>query len=126
MVKECWYLIFQHLFLVDLLKFPGDVCFSSGVLGPDGTNRYLGKWCKRGQMKGSNIGDLITVGADGRGGRVKVLRSSNQSSMVGSKIHFPVQFLCAMSRISYQFDSSYSYQCAVLRFCMVLRIYTSR
>lgn len=80
-------------FLVDLLKFPGDVCFSSGVLGPDGTNRYLGKWCKRGQMKGSNIGDLITVGADGRGGTVKVLRSSNQSAMVGSKIHFPVQLL---------------------------------
>ncbi|KAH9787692.1 RING-type domain-containing protein [Citrus sinensis] len=48
------------------LSKPGDVCFSSGVLGPDGTNRYLGKWCKRGQMKGSNIGDLITVGADGR------------------------------------------------------------
>ncbi|KAK9207300.1 hypothetical protein WN943_017585 [Citrus x changshan-huyou] len=67
------------------LSKPGDVCFSSGVLGPDGTNRYLGKWCKRGQMKGSNIGDLITVGADGRGGRVKVLRSSNQSSMDGKE-----------------------------------------
>lgn len=78
-----------------LLSKPGDVCFSSGVLGPDGTNRYLGKWCKRGQKKGSNIGDLITVGADGRGGRVKVLRSPNQSSMDGKE-----NLLCA-KRLKY-------------------------
>ncbi|KAJ0112882.1 hypothetical protein Patl1_00506 [Pistacia atlantica] len=68
-----------------------DVCFSSGLLGPDGTNRYLGKWCKRGQnkvpMQGSikNSGDLIAVGADGRGGRIKVLRSANQSSQHGKE-----------------------------------------
>ncbi|XP_021807968.1 uncharacterized protein LOC110751769 isoform X2 [Prunus avium] len=29
------------------LPRPGDACFSGGLLGPDGTNRYLGKWCKR-------------------------------------------------------------------------------
>ncbi|CAN4111530.1 unnamed protein product [Withania somnifera] len=67
----------------------GDPCFSGGLLGPDGTNRHLGKWCNRQQNKGSagfqgsgaNSGDLISVGADGRGGRVKVLRSINQASM---------------------------------------------
>ncbi|KAF3441575.1 hypothetical protein FNV43_RR15489 [Rhamnella rubrinervis] len=72
------------------LSNPGDVCFSGGLLGPDGTNRYLGKWCKRGQNKelkewrkglSSNTGDLIAVGADGKGGRVKVLRSLNQSTL---------------------------------------------
>lgn len=73
------------------------------MLGPDGTNRYLGKWCKRGQKKGSNIGDLITVGADGRGGRVKVLRPPNQSSMVGSKSHFPVHlFLSKLFSLNYE------------------------
>ncbi|KAI4303386.1 hypothetical protein MLD38_039026 [Melastoma candidum] len=63
---------------------PGDICVSGGLLGPDGTPRYLGKWCKRGQnktiagMNSSNIsnGDLIAVGSDGRGGRVKALRST--------------------------------------------------
>uniref|UniRef100_A0A803NXC8 RING-type domain-containing protein n=1 Tax=Cannabis sativa TaxID=3483 RepID=A0A803NXC8_CANSA len=75
----------------------GDVCFSGGLLGPDGTNRYLGKWCKRSQNnetrqgQSTSNGDLIAVGADGRGGRIKVLRSLNQSSAdwkansVGSK-----------------------------------------
>ncbi|PON68035.1 43kDa postsynaptic protein [Parasponia andersonii] len=70
------------------LSNPGDICFSGGLLGPDGTNRYLGKWCKRHQNKEtrqgvnrSSTGDLIAVGADGRGGRIKVLRSLNQSSM---------------------------------------------
>ncbi|XP_027337381.1 uncharacterized protein LOC113851095 [Abrus precatorius] len=62
---------------------PVDICFSGGLLGPDGTHRYLGKWCKRGQnnestSKRSTNGDLITVGADGRGGRIKVLRTSSQ------------------------------------------------
>lgn len=64
------------------LPSPGDICFSGGLLGPDGTNRYLGKWCKRGLNKGSessaDTGRLIAVGADGRGGRIKVLRSLNQ------------------------------------------------
>lgn len=77
-------------------KPPGDICFTSGLLAPDGTNRYLGKWCKRGQSKGSldmqgtspSSGDLIAVGSDGRGGRIKVLRSLNQSSLVGVRNHF--------------------------------------
>ncbi|KAA8516097.1 hypothetical protein F0562_019276 [Nyssa sinensis] len=74
---------------------PGDHCFSAGLLGPDGTKRHLGKWCKRVQNKESttpslamqrsstSIGDLVAIGADGRGGRIKVLRSMNQSSMDG-------------------------------------------
>ncbi|KAJ4843882.1 hypothetical protein Tsubulata_024360 [Turnera subulata] len=75
------------------LPRPGDICFSGGLLGPDGTNRYLGKWCKRGQSNGSaptlgsgtsSKGDLIAVGADGRGGRIKVLRSVNQSALEAS------------------------------------------
>lgn len=59
-------------------------------MGPDGTNRYLGRWCKRGQSNGSvamqsaSSRDLIAVGSDGRGGRVKVLRSMNQSLLVGN------------------------------------------
>ncbi|KAL5792330.1 hypothetical protein ACOSP7_000924 [Xanthoceras sorbifolium] len=75
------------------LSKSGDVCFSGGLLGPDGTNRFLGKWCKRGQDKGlmgmqgstTKGGDLIAVGADGRGGRIKVLRSSNNSSLDGKE-----------------------------------------
>ncbi|XP_054784787.1 uncharacterized protein LOC129291459 [Prosopis cineraria] len=79
------------------LSIPGDICFSGSLLGPDGANRYLGKWCKRGQKKetvtpkASINGDLIAVGADGRGGKVKVLRSPNQTfqdrkdNSVGSK-----------------------------------------
>lgn len=73
------------------LSEPGDICFSGGLLGPDGSNRYLGKWCKRGPSngslakQGSNTGNLIAVGADGRGGRVKVLRSLNQSSLDGKE-----------------------------------------
>ncbi|KAI3741332.1 hypothetical protein L1987_59004 [Smallanthus sonchifolius] len=61
-----------------------DFCFSAGLPGPDGTKRYLGSYCKKGkkdQNKGSNAsvstqssGDLIAVGADGRGGTVKVLK----------------------------------------------------
>ncbi|KAL9245384.1 hypothetical protein vseg_019045 [Gypsophila vaccaria] len=69
---------------------PGERCFAGGLLGPDGANRYLGKWCKRAQNsapKGPTHGtssttdSLIAVGADGRGGKVKVLRSLNQTSM---------------------------------------------
>ncbi|XP_043715562.1 uncharacterized protein LOC122663956 isoform X2 [Telopea speciosissima] len=71
---------------------PGGQCFAGGLLGPDGTNRFLGKWCKRVQskepasspvMQGSDnsVGNLIAVGADGRGGRVKVLRSQRESSL---------------------------------------------
>ncbi|CDP08760.1 unnamed protein product [Coffea canephora] len=70
---------------------PGSHCFSGGLLGPDGTKWHLGKWCKRNKgqaslsmgLQGSNAStaDLIAVGADGRGGRIKVLRSLNQSSL---------------------------------------------
>ncbi|XP_022759562.1 uncharacterized protein LOC111305944 [Durio zibethinus] len=71
------------------LSEQGNICFSGGLLGPDGTKWHLGKWCKRGKMLGSmptqgstkSSGDLITVGADGRGGRIKVMRSVNQSSL---------------------------------------------
>ncbi|KAH6829979.1 RING/U-box superfamily protein [Perilla frutescens var. hirtella] len=58
-------------------------CFSGGLLGPDGTNRHLGKWCKKAQKEGSNVrtGDLIAVGADGRGGKIKFMRSLHQSSL---------------------------------------------
>ncbi|KAM7508620.1 hypothetical protein LguiA_019073 [Lonicera macranthoides] len=71
---------------------PGDRCFSGGLLGPDGTNRHLGKWCKRANKKGpealstgASTGDLIAVGADGRGGRIKVLRSLNHPSLQDGK-----------------------------------------
>ncbi|XP_031401483.1 uncharacterized protein LOC116211301 [Punica granatum] len=81
---------------------PGDICFSGGFLGPDGTSRYLGKWCKRAQNKSLNAtqsatnSNLIAVGSDGRGGRIKVLRSpihyslddkenSAKRSRIGSK-----------------------------------------
>ncbi|ESW07131.1 hypothetical protein PHAVU_010G104100 [Phaseolus vulgaris] len=64
---------------------PDNIWFSGGLLGPDGTHRFLGKWCKRGQnsessssAKRSSNGDLIAVGADGRGGRIKVLRTPTQ------------------------------------------------
>ncbi|KAL6982063.1 hypothetical protein U1Q18_023679 [Sarracenia purpurea var. burkii] len=72
---------------------PGDVCFAGGLIGPDGTRRHLGKWCKRVQGRGSGVlsevmqrsctssGNLIAVGADGRGGKIKVLKSLNQSSL---------------------------------------------
>lgn len=78
------------------LETTGNICFSGGLLGPDGTKWHLGKWCKRGKLLGStpaqgstkNSGDLIAVGADGRGGRIKVMRSANQSSMVGSRVVF--------------------------------------
>ncbi|CAO2835563.1 unnamed protein product [Amaranthus hypochondriacus] len=68
------------------LAEPGNRCFTGGLLGPDGANRYLGKWCKRGQNKGpsglsNNADSLISVGADGRGGTIKVLRSLNQTTM---------------------------------------------
>ncbi|XP_030540940.1 uncharacterized protein LOC115748564 [Rhodamnia argentea] len=72
---------------------PGEICFSGGLLGPDGTTRYLGKWCKRGhsetlkaaQSLSINNGGLIAVGSDGRGGRIKALRSSVQTSVDGKE-----------------------------------------
>ncbi|XP_030457207.1 uncharacterized protein LOC115678050 [Syzygium oleosum] len=73
---------------------PGGICFSGGLLAPDGTTRYLGKWCKRGQsetlkaVQSSSIsnGGLIAVGSDGRGGRIKALRSSMQTSVDGKEM----------------------------------------
>ncbi|XP_042051397.1 uncharacterized protein LOC121796656 [Salvia splendens] len=62
---------------------PDNHYFTGGLLGPDGTNWHLGKWCKKGQNQGSNskAGDLIAVGADGRGGRIKVMRQLHQPSL---------------------------------------------
>ncbi|XP_024627731.1 E3 ubiquitin-protein ligase trul-1 isoform X1 [Medicago truncatula] len=64
-----------------------DICFSGGLLGPDGTQRFLGKWCKRGQTgeSTSTKGNLISVGADGRGGTVKVLRNPSQAFSDGKE-----------------------------------------
>ncbi|KAL8495139.1 hypothetical protein ACS0TY_019346 [Phlomoides rotata] len=71
---------------------PDDRWFSGGLLGPDGSHWHLGKWCKKTPNQGSmglsagfqrsnaRTGDLIAVGADGRGGQIKVMRSLNQSS----------------------------------------------
>ncbi|KAF9618013.1 hypothetical protein IFM89_039410, partial [Coptis chinensis] len=73
---------------------PGDQCFVGGLLGPDGANWHLGKWCKRTQRNasisssmqgsGTGTGDLIAVGADGRGGRIKILRSLDQRDVKDS------------------------------------------
>ncbi|XP_077248233.1 RING/U-box superfamily protein [Tasmannia lanceolata] len=63
------------------INCPGNQCFPGGLLGPEGSNRYLGKWCKRNESKISGSvtnGNLIAVGADGRGGRIKVLRAQSQ------------------------------------------------
>ncbi|KAF6157599.1 hypothetical protein GIB67_037172 [Kingdonia uniflora] len=69
---------------------PGDRCFAGGFLAPDGANRHLGKWCKRAQtdtsVSSANDGDLIAVGADGRGGRIKVLRTQNHLDVKGSSL----------------------------------------
>ncbi|XP_057543894.1 uncharacterized protein LOC130823289 [Amaranthus tricolor] len=71
--------------LIHLAK-PGNWCFTGGLLGPDGADRYLEKWCNRTQNKGpsgssNNTDSLISVGAGGRGGTVKVLRSLSQTTM---------------------------------------------
>ncbi|KAG1360772.1 putative E3 ubiquitin-protein ligase TRAIP-like [Cocos nucifera] len=58
---------------------------SDSVASPGG-NRSVGKWCKQVPSVSSYLrmqaskrnGDLIAVGADGRGGRVKVLRAHDQ------------------------------------------------
>nr|XP_043622597.1 E3 ubiquitin-protein ligase TRAIP [Erigeron canadensis] len=79
----------------------GEFCFSAGLIGPDGRRRALGKWCKKGQNKGLNSsslpsqvsGDLISVGADGRGGTIKVLKSQNQASFDSNGSSFPAKNL---------------------------------
>ncbi|KAI7741472.1 hypothetical protein M8C21_003986 [Ambrosia artemisiifolia] len=55
-----------------------DFFFSNGLL--DATNRHPSKWCKKGQNKAAS-GDLIAVGADGRAGTTKVLKSPNLPSL---------------------------------------------
>jgi len=54
---------------------------SPGVPGMDGARKGIGKWCKGSTAPGSasasanpNRGNLIAVGPDGRGGKVKILR----------------------------------------------------
>ncbi|KAL6124126.1 hypothetical protein ACLB2K_076641 [Fragaria x ananassa] len=74
--------------ITQALPRPGDAGSSGGLLGLDGANR-LGKWCKQSVNNGSvtrqdsaaHNSHLIAVGTDGRGGRIKVLRSHNQSTM---------------------------------------------
>ncbi|XP_010934625.1 uncharacterized protein [Elaeis guineensis] len=70
----------------DSVASSGDAWFPGGIFGHEGGNRGVGKWCKqvpnvslylRTQTSKRN-GDLIAVGADGRGGRVKVLRTHDQ------------------------------------------------
>nr|XP_009411152.1 PREDICTED: E3 ubiquitin-protein ligase TRAIP-like isoform X3 [Musa acuminata subsp. malaccensis] len=65
----------------------GDGCFP-GVLGTSIVNKNVGRWCKQDLKKPSSSlgmeaskssGDLIAVGADGRGGRIKILRSGGHS-----------------------------------------------
>ncbi|KZV37409.1 hypothetical protein F511_01277 [Dorcoceras hygrometricum] len=66
----------------------GENCFYGGALGPDETNWQSGKLCKNVQNKGSTTiqglksatGDLIAVGPDGRGGRIKILRTLDRAS----------------------------------------------
>lgn len=69
-----------------MLSFIGDSWFPGGIFGPEGGNSSVGKWCKKVPNVFSHLrmqaskknGDLIAVGADGRGGRVKVLRAHDQ------------------------------------------------
>ncbi|XP_064992130.1 uncharacterized protein LOC135628992 isoform X3 [Musa acuminata AAA Group] len=65
----------------------GDGCFP-GVLGTSIVNKNVGRWCKQvlkkpssslGMEASKSSGDLIAVGADGRGGRIKILRSGGHS-----------------------------------------------
>lgn len=50
------------------------------------------------QKSNANSGDLISVGADGRGGRIKVLRSINQASLVSDNSSSDLQmYMCSYS-----------------------------
>ncbi|XP_074591031.1 uncharacterized protein LOC141846902 [Curcuma longa] len=66
----------------------GDQCFL-GAAGGNAMNRnVVGKWCKQDHKMASSSGisgDLIAVGADGRGGRIKILRTHND--FMGSKLN---------------------------------------
>lgn len=59
------------------LHFVDNVHLPIWATGTGGISRSTAKWCKRDAQSQAN-GDLIAVGPDGRGGRVKVLRSINQ------------------------------------------------
>ncbi|CAN6480788.1 unnamed protein product [Victoria cruziana] len=59
-----------------------DQCIPGGLFGSSIASRSTGKWCRQGQTAPRDspaAGQLIAVGADGRGGTIKVLRSQNQS-----------------------------------------------
>lgn len=56
-------------------------CTGSGLFGAENGNKNLGKWLKSSTPNTStNNGNLISVGSDGRGGRVKVLRDHSYIS----------------------------------------------
>jgi hypothetical protein len=58
---------------------PDDDFQTPKFLGSDGTRKSISKWCKGSMTAGSatantNRGNLVAVGHDGRGGKVKILR----------------------------------------------------
>jgi TRAF-interacting protein len=58
---------------------PDDDFQTPKFLGSDGTRKSISKWCKGSMTAGSatantNRGNLVAVGHDGRGGKVKFLR----------------------------------------------------
>lgn len=85
-----------------------DICFSGGLVGPDGSQRFLGKWCKRGQNGDSTKGNLISVGADGRGGTVKVLRNPSQPSSVSYVLLSKSSLICS-PHLYHVIDSKHQY-----------------
>lgn len=63
-----------------------------GIAGMDGARKGIGKWCKGLTAPGSasgNRGNLIAVGPDGRGGKVKILRNLAQSQDSKSQALWP-------------------------------------
>lgn len=63
------------LFLIMNPRSMEDLRISGGLFGLEGANRTVGKWSKSSSLKtATSTGKLISVGSDGRGGRVKVLR----------------------------------------------------
>ncbi|XP_020241047.1 uncharacterized protein LOC109819655 isoform X1 [Asparagus officinalis] len=58
---------------------------SGGLFGSESANR-TGKWCRSSSFgTGASNVELISVGSDGRGGRIKVLRDHDQSLDVKAK-----------------------------------------
>ncbi|OEL26424.1 hypothetical protein BAE44_0012565 [Dichanthelium oligosanthes] len=65
-----------------------------GIPGMDGARKSIGKWCKGSTAPGSasanlNRGNLIAVGPDGRGGKVKILRDLGRSQDSKSQALWP-------------------------------------